>query len=121
MAVLVECPRCRRRNPSSAVKCGGCELNLREAKHKNYWIEFYFKGRRIRERIGPNRQLAETVLAKRKVEIRERKFLDKKKAPPNIKKFKDFIEKDYIPWVERNNKSADRRTLILGEANQTHL
>ncbi len=112
MAVLVECPRCRRRNSGSVVKCRGCGLNLREAKHKNYWIEFYFKGRRVRERIGPNRQLAETVLAKRRVEIKEGKFLDKKKAPPKIK-FKDFVERKYIPWVKRHNKAADRKIRLL--------
>jgi integrase len=111
MGILVECPRCKRRNSSSVVKCK-CGLNLREAKHKNYWIEFYFRGRRKRERIGPNRDLAETVLAKRKVEIKEGKFLDKKKTPPKIK-FKDFVEKEYVPWVERNNKSADRKIRIL--------
>jgi len=112
MAVLVECPRCKRRNSSSTAKCRGCGLNLREAKHKNYWIEFYFKGRRIRERVGPNRQLAETVLAKRKVEIKEGKFLDKKKAPPRIK-FRDFVEKHYIPWVKANNKSAPQKIRLL--------
>ena len=35
----------------------------------------YVHGRRKRERIGPDKRLAETVLKKRKVEIAEGKFL----------------------------------------------
>ena len=46
-----------------------------------YWIDYYFSGRRKRERIGPDKRLAETVFRKRKVEIAEGKFLDKRKVP----------------------------------------
>ncbi len=34
-----------------------------------YWIDYYVGGHRKRERIGPDKKLAETVLKKRKVEI----------------------------------------------------
>ena len=44
-----------------------------------YWIDYYVNGHRKRERIGPDKKLAETVLRKRKVEIAEGKFLDKKR------------------------------------------
>lgn len=44
-----------------------------------YWIDYYCRGRRFRERIGPSKRLAEQVLAKRKLEIAEDKFLDKRK------------------------------------------
>jgi hypothetical protein len=33
-----------------------------------YWIDYYVNGRRKRERIGPDKRLAEVVLKKRKVE-----------------------------------------------------
>jgi hypothetical protein len=46
-----------------------------------YWIDYYVNGRRKRERVGPDKKLAETVLQKRKVEIAEGKFLDKRKVP----------------------------------------
>jgi hypothetical protein len=46
-----------------------------------YWIDYYANGRRKREHIGPDRRLAETVVRKRKVEIAEGKFLDKRKIP----------------------------------------
>jgi hypothetical protein len=40
-----------------------------------YWINFYVSGHRMRERIGPDKRLAETVLRKRNVESVEGKFL----------------------------------------------
>jgi integrase len=46
-----------------------------------YWIDYYVNGRRKRERIGPDKRLAETVLKKRQVEIAEGKYLDKRKMP----------------------------------------
>jgi len=42
-----------------------------------YWIDYYVDGHRKRERIGPDKRLAETVHRKRKVEIAEGKYLDK--------------------------------------------
>jgi hypothetical protein len=39
-----------------------------------YWIDSYVSGRRKRERIGPDKRLAETVLRKRKVGIAEGRF-----------------------------------------------
>jgi integrase len=46
-----------------------------------YWIDYYVSGRRKRERIGPDKRLAQTVLQKRKVAIAEGKYLDKRKVP----------------------------------------
>jgi len=45
-----------------------------------YWIDYYVSGHRKRERIGPDKRLAETVLRKRKVEIAEGRFLEKQKV-----------------------------------------
>jgi integrase len=46
-----------------------------------WWIDYYVQGRRKRERIGPDKRLAETVLQKRKVAIAEGKYLDKRTVP----------------------------------------
>ena len=46
-----------------------------------YWIDYYVSGRRKRERIGPDKRLAETVLKKRQVAIAEGKYLDKTRVP----------------------------------------
>ena len=56
---------------------------------KNWYIDFTFKGQRIRESIGTSRKVAEAVVAKRKAEIAENKFLDVRKEPDPIK-FYDF-------------------------------
>lgn len=45
-------------------------------KAGSYYIDYYVSGRRKREKIGTSRKLAETVLAKRKVQVAEGKFLD---------------------------------------------
>ena len=45
-------------------------------KDNVFFIDYYVNGRRRREKIGTSRKLAETVLAKRKVDIAEGKFLD---------------------------------------------
>jgi integrase len=43
------------------------------------WIDYYVQGNRKRERIGPDKRLADTVLRKRKVEVAEGKFLEKQR------------------------------------------
>lgn len=57
-------------------------------KGKDWYIDYYVHGRRKREKIGPNKRLAHRVLEKRKVELAEDKYLDKKKVAKIL--FKDF-------------------------------
>ena len=78
----------------------------------NWYIDFTFHGQRIREMIGPSRKGAEKVIAKRKAEIAENKFLDKRKEPDPVK-FYDFA-KEYLQWSNANKKpSSYRRDLSL--------
>ena len=112
MAILIECPNCRYRNSENREVCKKCGLDLKKAKEKVYWIEYYTKDRkRKRERVGPWRKLAIEALAKRRVEVAENKFLDKREEPPKIR-FKDFA-KEYAKWVETNNKSPHRKLRML--------
>ena len=79
---------------------------------ENWYIDFTFHGERIREMIGPSRKGAEKVIAKRKAEIAENKFLDKRKEPDPIK-FYDFA-KEYLQWAKANKKpSSYSRDLSL--------
>jgi len=73
--------------------------------HKNgsWFIDYYANGRRKREKIGSSRKLAETVLAKRKIEIAENRFLDIKKRPRVL--FGEMAE-DYIELYSRVNKKS---------------
>jgi hypothetical protein len=66
-----------------------------------YWIDYYVNGRRKRERIGPDRRLAETVLQKRKVEIAEGKYLDKRTVP--CWTFAELAQM-YLPWAQVNHR-----------------
>ncbi len=63
-----------------------------------------FKGQRIRESIGPSRKGAEKVIAKKKAEIAENKYLDVRKEPDPIK-FHDFA-KQYLQWSKANKKPS---------------
>jgi integrase len=67
---------------------------------ENWYIDFTFHGQRVREMIGPSRKGAEKVIAKRKAQIAENKFLDKRKEPDPIK-FYDFA-KEYLAWAKAN-------------------
>jgi integrase len=84
-----------------------------------YWIDYYVDGHRKRERIGPDKRLAETVLRKRKVAIAEGKFLDKQR--PVTTTF-DELADAYWRWIrpdeaagvplrKRSWKSCDRYAL----------
>ena len=73
-------------------------------KRKNiYYIDYHFRGKRIRERIGTNRKLAELTLSKIKVEIAENKYLDKRKQKKI--KFEDFAE-TFLEDYSKNNKKS---------------
>jgi integrase len=84
-----------------------------------YWIDYYVSGHRKRERIGPDKRLADTVLRKRRVEIAEGKYLEKQR--PITTTF-DELADAYWQWVrpdeaagiparKRSRKSSDRYVL----------
>ena len=61
---------------------------------KAWYIDYYDQyGRRHREKVGPNKRQAEQALAKRKIEVAENKFLDKKKHEKN--KIQRFCSRIY--------------------------
>jgi len=71
---------------------------------ENWYIDFVFKGQRVRESIGPSRKDAEKVIAKKKTEIVENKYLDIRKEPEPIK-FHDFAV-EYLQWAKTNKKAS---------------
>ena len=80
-------------------------------KNGNWFIDYYAKGRRIREKIGPSKSLAETVLKKRKVEIAENKFLDIKKEQKI--KFEEFVDEYLEVHCKPNNKSWRKSDYLI--------
>ena len=69
-----------------------------------YWIDYYVQGHRKRERIGPDKRLAETVLRKRKVEIAEGKFLDRQK--PVTTTFDELADTYFAYAVNQQRKRS---------------
>ena len=105
MAILIECPECKKRVSVARKECA-CGFKFAKSSSKVYWIEYYVNGRRKRERIGPNRALAHTVHQKRLVERAEGKLLDKKK--PNNMRFSQLAQW-YLGLPEvKAKKSYDR-------------
>jgi integrase len=105
MGLLVECPKCGKRNSQKADLCQ-CGFKIKKAAHKTYWIEYYINGQRKRERIGPNKDAAEqrfrTVLKERT----EERFIEK---DPAAKLSLGEITKWYLGLLEVKRKRSYRR------------
>jgi hypothetical protein len=67
-----------------------------------YWTDYYVSGRRKRERIGPDKCLAETVLRKRQMAIAEGKYLDKRR--PITTTF-DELAREFLTYAKANRRS----------------
>lgn len=63
----------------------------------NWFIDYRANGRRLREKVGPNRKLAESVLAKRRLEIAEKRFLNVRKV--SHENFRSFVAR-YLDWEQ---------------------
>lgn len=89
-------------------------------KEKNWYIDYYVDGKRKREAIGPNRKMAEKVLAKRKVQIAERRFLDvvrkpKTTFPQLVAKYMEYAKSNKLSW-ERDAYSIKSLTAVFGDS-----
>ena len=71
-------------------------------RSENWYVDYYARGHRQREKIGPSKKLAETVLKKRKVEIAENKFLDIRKEKKV--RFTDLAETFLNDYFRSNDK-----------------
>jgi integrase len=79
-------------------------------RNENWWIDYYVEGRRQRERIGPSKKLAGTVLKKRMVEIAEGKFLDRMKVP--TMSFDEMAGK-YLEWSQTEKAERSYRNDVF--------
>jgi len=72
-------------------------------KGKNWYIDYYHQGRRIRKKIGPSKQVAELALKDVEVKIAKGEYLgiyEEKKIT-----FREFAE-EFLVWVESNASEA---------------
>ena len=91
MGLLVECPKCRSRNPEGVAACRGnfrsgerkgqkCDYaRLNKQAGKTYWIEFREYGKRKRERIGPSKTAAEARLLEVQKALVEKRHVERDK------------------------------------------
>ena len=120
MGLLVECPQCRKRFSLKKNICD-CGFALKKASGKVYWIEYYFEGRRTRERIGPSKAAAEQRLREVLKARAEERFIEKDPAALlTLRQICDW----YLSLPEVKAKKSFRRDqemirhlkLMLGEA-----
>ena len=78
MGILVECPNCKIRCSLNRRVCK-CGNKVQKAGSKNYWIEYYLKGKRTRERIGRSKLAAENRLREVQTATAEDRNIQKNK------------------------------------------
>jgi integrase len=74
-------------------------------KEKNWFIDYRYQGKRIREKVGPSKRLAEKALAARRGEIAQGKFsLEAVSPTPLFEVFSDA----YLEYSRANKRSHER-------------
>ncbi|MBF0556639.1 MAG: hypothetical protein HQK96_19145, partial [Nitrospirae bacterium] len=118
----VNCPQCAKyvelRNGDDKLKkmtCPRCG-NLYSITVDNavYYIDYSVGYKRYREKVGPSKTFAESVLAKRLTEITENKFFDVRRDEKI--RFEDFADEYLDLHCKVNNKSwlaSDFRNLTI--------
>lgn len=74
-------------------------------KDSSWYIDYYVDGKRKREAVGPNRKVAESALAKRKVQVAENRFLDVVRRPKTS--FQELTS-TYMEYAKTNKLSWSR-------------
>mgnify|MGYP001273075349 CR=1 FL=1 len=70
---------------------------------KDWYVDYYFDGRRTKRKIGPSKALAKAVLMKAKTDIVENKYLDIRNA--ERVRFEDFADEYLEVHSKVNNRS----------------
>ncbi|AEB08429.1 integrase family protein [Desulfobacca acetoxidans DSM 11109] len=112
MALLIECPQCKRRNPAKEKACKGCGFLLAKHSGRIWWIEYYDHERRLRrERIGPNKAAAEQRYREVRSLLAEGRFV--RKCPDAKTTFKTLADWYLnLPEVKaKRSYSRDERSL----------
>ena len=113
MRMYRKCPKCGRNCGKTQAttqypeNCPACGFSL---KNQSWYIDYRVHGIRKREAIGPNKHLAEEVIAKRKVQILEGRYFDIKK---NFQIPIDEIAEDFLKYSKNNKKSYGRDIILV--------
>jgi integrase len=120
MAIIVQCPKCKYRVSEQRELCR-CGNKLTKHSGRIYWIEYYQDGKRRRQRIGTNRELAVRRHEKVLVARAEDRLLDKNK---NVRHSLGQLSAWYLKLPEVKSKASYDRdkdyirhlTRLLGES-----
>lgn len=108
MRLYRKCSKCgshtgkNRKTKKFSEICSKCGSSM---KGETWYIDYFINGVRKREAVGTNKKLAEEVLAKRRIQIKEHQFLDIKK---DYKTRIDEIADDFLKYSKNNKKSYER-------------
>lgn len=106
MALLQECPICKKRYSISRKFCA-CGFKFEKASGKVYWIEYYLDGRKRRERIGTNKAAAQHRLREALSKRAEGRVVRKVKDPAF-----DELKKWYLDLPQVKNKKSYGRDIL---------
>src|SRR5262245_62144111 len=84
-------------------------------KGGSWFIDYRVEGRRKRAKIGSTKRVAEVVLAKRKAEIAEGRYLDRKRIPRI--RLRDFAS-EYLEYSEANKRNYGRECYVMRHLNK---
>lgn len=84
---------------------------------KTWWIDYYYQGGRVRERVGPNKQTAEDALDARKGEIAQGRFNLQTVRPSPL--LEDFAA-EYLEWARLHHRTAQRTETSCLRLLRTH-
>jgi len=125
MAILAECPGCRRKQSAKnkKCKCGNNLDKLKKGKKVRYWIDYPLPGGKVRrESVGAFEGLnaysitdAQAALAKRTVQKREKRIFDM--LPESTMTFQELTDWYLDLKTVRKQKSYVRTQLALNNFN----
>ena len=108
MALLMECPQCKKRNSLKVEFCK-CGLHLKKQAHKIYWIDYYVLGNRKRERIGSSKAAAEQRLREVLTLRTEDRYIHRNK---NIRVMFNDLAKWYLELPQIKAKRSYSRDVL---------
>lgn len=75
-------------------------------KRGDWWIDYYYQGKRCRQKIGTRKKDAEQALSQIRIKITAGEFVpmeerqpEEEPGPPPVL-FSDFAKNEYLPWSE---------------------
>ena len=86
-------------------------------RNDNWWIDYYYEGKRQRQKIGSRRKDAEEALSRIKVQIATGEYV-----PPELRQieapsgphpilFEDFAKVEFLPWTQAQYSKSHQKNL----------